>query len=70
MRSALADVVWAPPPPAPDASDIGLIVFDRISQDVLDLVRGSSRGGVRILAVGTTPEAVDDMGPWSLLDAG
>lgn len=70
VRSALADVVWAPPPPAPDASDIGLIVFDRISQDVLDLVRGSSRGGVRILAVGTTPEAVDDMGPWSLLDAG
>jgi DNA-binding NtrC family response regulator len=70
VRSALADVVWAPPPPAPDASDIGLIVFDRISQDVLDLVRGSSRGGVRILAVGTSPEAVDDMGPWSLLDAG
>ena len=70
VRSALADVVWAPPPPAPDASDIGLIVFDRISQDVLDLVRGSSRGGVRILAIGTTPEAVDDMGPWSLLDAG
>jgi DNA-binding NtrC family response regulator len=70
VRSALADVVWAPPPPAPDASDIGLIVFDRVSEDVLDLVRGSSRGGVRILAVGTSPEAVADVGPWPLLDAG
>lgn len=70
VRSALADVVWAPPPPAPDGSDIGLIVFDRVSDDVLDLVRGSSRGGVRILAVGTSPEAVDDIGPWPLLDAG
>ncbi|MCD6022721.1 MAG: Fis family transcriptional regulator [Actinomycetia bacterium] len=70
VRSALADVVWAPPPPAPDGSDIGLIVFDRVSKDVLDLVRGSSRGGVRILAVGTSPEAVDDIGPWPLLDAG
>ncbi len=70
VRSALADVVWAPPPPAPDGSDIGLIVFDRVSDDVLDLVRGSSRGGVRILAVGTSPEAVADIGPWPLLDAG
>ncbi len=70
VRSALTDVVWAPPPPAPDPSDIGLIVFDRISEEVLDLVRGSSRGGVRILAVGTSPEAVADIGPWPLLDAG
>ncbi|HEX6581563.1 MAG TPA: sigma 54-interacting transcriptional regulator [Actinomycetota bacterium] len=70
VRSALADVVWAPPPPVPDGSDIGLIVFDRVSEDVLDLVRGSSRGGVRILAVGTSPEAVADIGPWPLLDAG
>jgi DNA-binding NtrC family response regulator len=70
VRSALADVVWAPPPPAPDRSDIGLIVFDRVSDDVLDLVRGSSRGGVRILGVGTSPEAVEETGPWPLLDAG
>lgn len=70
VRSALADVVWAPPPPAPNGSDIGCIVFDRVSDDVLDLVRGSSRGGVRILAVGTAPEAVGDIGPWPLLDAG
>jgi DNA-binding NtrC family response regulator len=45
-------------------------VFDRVSEEVLDLVRGSSRGGVRILAVGTSPEAVNDIGPWPLLDAG
>jgi DNA-binding NtrC family response regulator len=70
VRSALADVVWAPPPPVPDGSDIGCIVFDRVSDDVLDLVRGSSRGGVRILAVGTSPKAVGDIGPWPLLDAG
>ena len=70
VRSALADLVWAPPPPVPDGSDIGLIVFDRVSADVLDLVLGSSRGGVRILAVGTSPEAVEDIGPWPLLDAG
>jgi len=70
VRSALADMVWAPPPPVPDGSDIGLIVFDRVSADVLDLVRGSSRGGVRILAVGTSAEAVEDIGPWPLLDAG
>ena len=70
VRSALADVVWAPPPPAPHASDIGVVVFDHVSQHVLDVVRGSSRGGVRILAVGTSPAAVDDIGPWPLLDAG
>jgi DNA-binding NtrC family response regulator len=70
VRSALADMVWAPQPPVPDGSDIGLIVFDRVSADVLDLVRGSSRGGVRILAVGTSPKAVEDIGPWPLLDAG
>lgn len=70
VRSALADIVWAPPPPVPDGSDIGLIVFDRVSADVLDLVRGSSRGGVRILAVGTSAEAVEHIGPWPLLDAG
>jgi DNA-binding NtrC family response regulator len=70
VRSALADIVWAPPPPVRDGSDIGLIVFDRVSADVLDLVRGSSRGGVRILAVGTSAEAVEDIGPWPLLDAG
>jgi hypothetical protein len=70
VRSALADIVWAPPPPVLDGSDIGLIVFDRVSADVLDLVRGSSRGGVRILAVGTSADAVEDMGPWPLLDAG
>jgi DNA-binding NtrC family response regulator len=70
VRSALADIVSAPPPPVPDGSDIGLIVFDRVSADVLDLVRGSSRGGVRILAVGTSPEAIEDIGPWPLLDAG
>jgi DNA-binding NtrC family response regulator len=70
VRSALADMVWAPPPPVPDGSDIGLVVFDRVSADVLDLVRGSSRGGVRILAVGTSTEAVEDIGPWPLLDAG
>jgi len=70
VRSALADIVSAPPPPVPDASDIGLIVFDRVSADVLDLVRGSSRHGVRVLAVGTSAEAVEDIGPWPLLDAG
>ena len=70
VSSALADMVWAPPPPVPDGSDIGLIVFDRVSADVLDLVRGSSQGGVRILAVGTSAEAVEDIGPWPLLDAG
>jgi DNA-binding NtrC family response regulator len=70
VRSALADIVWAPPPPVLDGSDIGVIVFDRVSADVLDLVRGSSRDGGRILAVGTSPEAVADTGPWPLLDAG
>ena len=70
VRSALADIVWAPPPPVLDGSDIGLIVFDRVSADVLDLVRGSSRDGVRILAVGTSATAVEDIGPWPLLDAG
>ena len=70
VRSALADVVWAPPPPVPDESDIGVIVFDRVSADVLDLVRRSSRGGVRILAVGTSPEEIDYIGPWQLLGAG
>lgn len=70
VRSALADLVWAPPPPVPDGSDIGLVVFDHVSGDVLDVVRGSSRGGVRILAVGTSPAAIDDIGPWRLLDAG
>jgi DNA-binding NtrC family response regulator len=70
VRSALADIVWAPPPPVLDGSDIGVIVFDRISADVLDVVRGSSRDGVRILAVGTSAEAVEDVGPWPLLDAG
>jgi DNA-binding NtrC family response regulator len=70
VRSALADIVWAPPPPVLDGSDIGLIVFDRVSADVLDLVRGSSRDGVRILAVGTSTAAVEDIGPWPLLDAG
>lgn len=70
VRSALADIVWAPPPPVPDGSDIGLIVFDRVSADVLDLIRRCSRDGVRILAVGTSPEAVEDIGPWPLLDAG
>lgn len=70
VRSALADIAWAPPPPVPDASDIGLIVFDRVSPDVLDLVRRCSRDGVRILAVGTSAEAVEDIGPWPLLDAG
>ena len=70
VRSALADIVSAPPPPVLDGSDIGLIVFDRVSADVLDLVRGSSRDGVRILAVGTSAEAVEDSGPWPLLDAG
>jgi DNA-binding NtrC family response regulator len=47
-----------------------LVVFDHVSEDVLDVVRRSSRGGVRILAVGTSPAAVDDIGPWPLLDAG
>ena len=70
VRSALADIVWAPPPPVLDGSDIGVIVFDRISAHVLDLVGGSSRDGVRILAVGTSAEAVEDVGPWPLLDAG
>jgi DNA-binding NtrC family response regulator len=70
VRSALADIVWAPPPPVLDESDIGVIVFDRISADALDLVRGSSRDGVRILAVGTSAGAVEDIGPWPLLDAG
>lgn len=70
VRSALADIVWAPPPPVPDGSDIGLIVFDRVSAEALDLVRVASRGGVRILAVGTSAEAVRDIGPWPLLDAG
>jgi len=71
VKRALSGLASDPQPAVPTASDVGLVVFDAVSDAVLELVRGSSRGGlVRVLAIGTSPEAIDDLGPWPLLDAG
>jgi DNA-binding NtrC family response regulator len=71
VETALAGLASDPVPAIPAPSDIGLVVFDRITDGVLRLVRETSRNGsVRILGVGTSPGAVDDRGSWPLLDAG
>lgn len=71
VRTALADLALAPVPTIPAPSDVGLIVFDRLDVEVLRLIRASSRGGlIRILAIDASPESVDELGPWPLLDAG
>lgn len=71
MRNALADLASDPPPIAPGDSDIGVVVFDRLTDAVLRSVGDLSRGGtIRILAVGISPTALDDRGSWPLLDAG
>lgn len=71
VRTALADLALDPQPAVPAPSDVGLIVFDRLGVEVLQLIRASSRGGlVRILAIDASPDEVDELGPWPLLDAG
>jgi DNA-binding NtrC family response regulator len=71
VKTVLAGLASDPQPAVPTPSDVGLIVFDTVSEAALDLVRTSSRDGlVRILAIGTSPDAIDDLGPWPLLDAG
>ena len=71
LETALAGLASDPVPAIPAPSDIGVVVFDRITDGVLQLVRETSRNGsVRILGVGISPGAVDDRGSWPLLDAG
>jgi DNA-binding NtrC family response regulator len=71
VEAVLGSLAPDPPPTTPTSSDVGVVVFDRPDDDVLDLVRSSSRGGlVRILAVGTSAAAIDERGPWPFLDAG
>ena len=71
VETALAGLAPDPEPAIPAPSDIGVVVFDRITDGLLGLVRETSRNGsVRILGVGVSPGAVDDRGSWPLLDAG
>jgi DNA-binding NtrC family response regulator len=71
VRAALADLALDPQPTIPAPSDVGLVVFDQLDVEVLQLIRTSSRGGlIRILAIDASPEAVDELGPWPLLEAG
>ncbi len=71
VKMALTGLASDPPPAVPAPSDIGVIVFEAVSEDLLTLVSDASRGGlVRIVAIGASPDALGDHGPWALLDAG
>ncbi len=71
VRTALAGLGSEPEPTEPSPSDVGLVVFDTVSPGVIELVSDfSQEGAVRVLAIGTTPSALDDRGPWPILDAG
>ena len=72
IRRALARVnVHVHAHASASADDRGIIVFDQLSDALLDLVRVSSCAGVgRVLLLAAQPRAIDRVEPWRLLRAG